>query len=273
MENKCIDNKEIENKKIEIKEDKTGLNTCPICNRPTEIRIQNELIGDHIFRVNCDCERAEIEREESARKERAHNELVSRNKGQCFHEKRMWDWNFDSDDGSNPAMEKAKAFVENWDEIKRSRAGLLLWGGVGSGKSYMAACIANALIEEEKRVYMTDFATISSISTFDSDEYIQSINRFDLLIIDDLGAERKSEFAMQNVFNVINRRWESGKPLIITTNLTLKEMENMTSMQEQRIYDRIRDMCIPVLVDGPSRRVESADAKKELFKRIFGEER
>lgn len=246
-----------------------GVNPCPVCNRPTGIRIQNEFLGDHTYKVLCDCERAEFDREESARKEREHADTVYRLRSNCFHEKRMWDWNFDSDDGSNPAMEKAKAFVENWDEIKRNRAGLLLWGGVGSGKSYMAACIANALIEKEKRVYMTDFATISSISTFDSDEYIKSINQYDLLIIDDLGAERKSEFAMQNVFNVINRRWESGKPLIITTNLTLKEMENMSSMQEQRIYDRIRDMCTPVLVDGASKRIESAEEKKEMFSRIF----
>lgn len=267
-----MENREIENKKIEIKQTKTGFNPCPVCHRPTELRIQNDFLGEHIFKIMCDCERAKFELEEKERKERKHRELVASYRSSCFHEARMTKWTFDNDDGTNPAMDKAKAFVDHWDEIRRKRAGLLLWGGVGSGKSFMAACIANALVEKEQRVRMTDFATISSISTFDSDEYIKSINQYDLLIIDDLGAERKSEFAMQNVFNVINRRWESGKPLIITTNLTLDEMDNMKSMQEQRIYDRIRDMCIPVLVDGPSKRAESADDKKELFRRIFGEE-
>ena len=66
-----------------------------------------------------------------------------------------------------------------------------------------------------------DFARISNISKFDADEYVKSLDSYALLIIDDLGAEQDSEFALQNIGNVINRRWTSGKPLIVTTNLDL----------------------------------------------------
>ena len=57
---------------------------------------------------------------------------------------------FTNDDGSNPYMKYAKQYVEHWDEVKKKGMGMLLWGDVGTGKSYMAACIANALLEQEK---------------------------------------------------------------------------------------------------------------------------
>ena len=105
---------------------------------------------------------------------------------------------------------------------------------------------------------------------------VNSLDTYDLLILDDLGAERKSDFSMQNVFNVINRRWASGKPLIITTNLSIKEMKALRTsenVQYQRIYDRIFDMCTPVCINGASRRKESAEKKKQkLLTTIEGRE-
>ncbi len=77
---------------------------------------------------------------------------------------------------------------------------------------------------------------------------------FDLLILDDLGAERKSEFALQNVFNVEDRWWSSEKPMIVTTNLTPEEMEKRQDQAMERIYDRIFGRCTPVSVTGPSQR-------------------
>mgnify|MGYP002601031212 FL=1 len=98
---------------------------------------------------------------------------------------------------------------------------MLLWGNLGSEKTYMAASIANALLEQEKKVLMTDFTRICNISKFDAEEYVKSLDSYALLIIDDLGAEQDSKFALQNIGNVINRRLTSGKPFIVTTNLDL----------------------------------------------------
>lgn len=207
----------MEKRKLYIGSD--GLHYCEVCNTPVEKKLPNEFLGpDYKVTIKCKCQREKQEQEERQRKEREHKELVRRNKGICFHERRMWEWTFENDNGSNSAMDTAKKFVENWDEIVKKKCGLLLWGGVGSGKTYVAACIANALLEQEKTVLMTDFATISNISVFDAENYVAALSRYDLLIVDDLGAERTSEFPMQNVFNVINRRWESGKPLIVQVN-------------------------------------------------------
>ena len=100
--------------------------------------------------------------------------------------RRMWDWTFENDDGTVPQMEMAKRYVENWEKVRQEHIGLLLWGNLGSGKTYMAAAIANALLEQEKKVLMTDFARISNISKFDADEYVKSLDSYALLIIDDL---------------------------------------------------------------------------------------
>jgi DNA replication protein DnaC len=68
-----------------------------------------------------------------------------------------------------------------------------------------------------------------------------------LLVFDDLGAERGTEFAREQVYNVVNARWESGRPFIVTTNLTLQEMQNEEQMVLKRIYDRVLDVCRPVV--------------------------
>lgn len=260
-----------EDKDFYIGED--GLEYCSNCHTPRQHAIPNSIMGaDFKVHIICKCQRNRYEAEQAERKERELQALVAGNRSICFHESRMREWTFENDDGKNPMMDKAKAFVANWDEIKHKRAGLILFGGVGSGKTYMAAAIANALLDKGLRVLMKDFAEISNISIFDSEEYVKSLSDYDLLILDDLGAERKSEFAMQNVFNVVNRRWESGKPLIVTTNLSLIEMKQLRArddIQYQRIYDRIFDMCVPLCVDGASKRLPSAENKCEYMESIF----
>lgn len=64
----------------------------------------------------------------------------------CFKDKTMYDWNFDHDDGTVSLMKLARKYVDSFPEMIHKSAGLLLWGDVGTGKTYMAACIANALI-------------------------------------------------------------------------------------------------------------------------------
>ena len=131
------------------------------------------------------------------------------------------------------------------------------------------AAIANALLEQEKKALMTDFTRISNISKFDAEEYVKSLDSYALLIIDDLGAEQDSEFALQNIGNVINRRLTSGKPLIITTNLDLANLRNVNEpeLMFARISDRILDMCRPIHMEtSESKRVASGRHKNGILK-------
>ena len=72
---------------------------------------------------------------------------------------------------------------------------------------------------------------------------------------------------MEGLFNVSDRRVRSGKPMIITTNLTVKEMDETRDLSEARIYDRIRAVCQPVQVKGESQRKTS---RRKMMKKIRG---
>lgn len=60
-----------------------------------------------------------------------------------------------------------------------------------------------------------------------------------MLIIDDLGVERSSEYALEQVYNVVDSRYLSRLPFIVTTNLTLNELKKPLDLARARIYDRI----------------------------------
>ena len=135
-----------------------------------------------------------------------------------------------------------------------SGTGLLLWGNVGTGKTYIAACIANALLDKGVPVLMTSFARIlGAIPGPASGEQTEAIDQwmqYPMLIIDDLGIERDTPYTMELVYHVIDSRYRSGKPMIITTNLTMEELEHPDSREKMRIYDRVLECCTPVRVDG-----------------------
>ena len=86
--------------------------------------------------------------------------------------------------------------------------------------------------------------------------------------IDAVTVFRRTKYAVENVFNVIDRRYRSGKPLIITTNLHISMLTNEQSLDKNRIYDRILELCIPVCVDGASKRTATAKEKMEQMSKI-----
>ena len=121
---------------------------------------------------------------------------------------------------------------------------------------------------------MTNFSTILNdlFSESDKNKYLDRLNDHSLLIIDDLGIERGTEYALEQVYNVIDTRYKSGKPLVITTNLTLDELKSPADIPHKRIYDRVLGMCVPVMFNGTNFRKEEAAAKMEAAKKLFGME-
>ncbi len=147
----------------------------------------------------------------------------------------------------------------------------MLWGPIGTGKGFLAGCIANALLEQEVTVKMTNFNTILNdlFEVEEKSEYIRALAGYDLLIIDNLGVERSSEYALENIFSVIDRRYRSGKPLIVTTNLPLSKLKSETNVDKKRIYDRILERCVPLKIDGNSRREAIANTNVCAMKKIL----
>ena len=177
---------------------------------------------------------------------------------------------FANDNGQNPLMDKARAYVENWKEAYKNNTGLLLFGDVGTGKSFFAGCIANALLDRDVPVLMTNFPTIlnrlTGMFSEDRADFIASFDEYDLLIIDDLGVERSTEYAMEQMFFVIDSRYRSRRPMIITTNLKLAELKNPPDLAHARIYDRILERCAPILFAGKNFREENAGATRQAAK-------
>ena len=85
-------------------------------------------------------------------------------KASGLQEKALYDYNFANDSGINPEIRHAHTYVEKWEEMKKNATGLLIWGNVGTGKSFFAGCIANALLEKGIPVLMTNFAYNKSCS-------------------------------------------------------------------------------------------------------------
>ena len=184
----------------------------------------------------------------------------------------MRNWTFEHDNGRNPQTETARFYVESWETMQAENIGYLFWGGVGTGKSYLAACIANALMEKEVAVCMTNFATILGdlAASFEGrNEYISRLCSYPLLILDDFGMERGTEYGLEQVYSVIDSRYRSGKPLIATTNLTLEELQHPQDTPHARIYDRLTSMCAPVRFTGSNFRKETAQEKLERLKQLM----
>ena len=162
----------------------------------------------------------------------------------------------------------------DWEDMKAGNIGYLLWGSVGTGKSYLAGCIANALMEQEISVKMTNFAAVLNdlAATFEGrNEYISKLCRYPLLILDDFGMERGTEYGLEQVYNVIDSRYRSEKPLIVTTNLSLDELNNPPDTAHKRIYDRVTEMCTPVCCSGVNFRREKAQEKMERLKKLMND--
>ena len=90
-----------------------------------------------------------------------------------------------------------------------------------------------------------------------------------MLIIDDFGMERGTEYGLEQVYNVIDSRYRSRKPLIVTTNLTLDSLQNPLDTAHARIYDRLLEMCAPILFTGENFRRETAQAKLNRLKELM----
>lgn len=236
---------------------------CPVCGKETYKVF--EVFGKvQELPVLCDCaveERNKIE-EEYRKKE---TEIkIQRLKDEGLTDAAYRLWTFEKDDKSYPHVsEICQLYVNDFRHMQQKNHGIIFYGPVGTGKSFMACCIANRLMDNGTSVLVTSFPQILSKSFEDISVIINKINRFELLVIDDFGTERNSDYTIEIIFNVIDARYRSGKPLIITTNLSAEQLKNPSSTAHKRIYDRILEMCcIPIKMIGESKRIAITQEKR-----------
>ena len=233
---------------------KDGHAFCKVCHERKDGKVMEFFDNKMIFKISCKCDR----NREAKEKERQKQLEIERLKSICFTSIIQWAYTFENYRGKeNQSLIIAKNFVKDYEEIKKENIGLLFYGSVGSGKTYLACSIANALIEQyQVRVKIRNFAQIINElqkGGFDLDKnaYIESLVNTSVLILDDLGIERDTSYAKEQVYNIVNNRYLKQKPTIFTTNLSYDTIVNCTeSVEYQRIYSRIIEMCIPVMVVG-----------------------
>ena len=250
-----------------------GLLHCGSCKTPKQTVV--ELFG-RLTTVSCacDCAREAYEAERRADREADRRSRIIRLRAAGIADRGMGQMTFAADDGSNPDLiGKAKRYLAAWDRMLADNIGLVLWGNTGNGKTFAAACIANALIDQGVPVLMTNFARllgeVTGMVSGDRVRYMDSLQSYDLLVIDDFGVERQSEFSLEQVYSVIDGRYKTRKPLIMTTNITLDQLKRPENMSHQRIYDRVLEMCVPLHFSGESKRKILASEKLEKAKEVL----
>jgi DNA replication protein DnaC len=145
-------------------------------------------------------------------------------------------------------VEAAKSYVNAFNFRNGAPRGLILKGTIGCGKTHVAVAILQAVIRKGYTgLYynMVDLlsdirATYSDSSPLDEHELLDDVNEPDLLVLDDLGAEKTSGFVNDRLYLIVNRRYECCKPMLITTNLSLAELEEKL---EGRTVSRLCEMC------------------------------
>lgn len=242
-----------------------GLWYCGKCDTPKECRVT---FGDEELTVRCLCK---------CREQACAKETAQKLRDQQNERRKAWLGDFsamtlDRDNGENPNMPFARRYIEKWDDIRDKNLSFVLCGPVGCGKTWVAASIANALIDGGHSVLMkTTGRIIDEDMTFEKQEvFLDKLTKFDLVILDDFGAERATEYSGQKIFDVADARIKAERPLLITTNLSAPQMQNPADLTKSRIYSRILGACAPISCKGGDlRKLAAADklkAAEELFK-------
>lgn len=251
-----------------------GLLICGKCHTQKECVLTKSDGTTKTVHCACDCSVTQNAREAEEKRKRDRMQYLDSMRRTGFPDAEMREWTFAKSDHTDQKNENiARKYVENFSVMRGQGTGLLLCGSVGTGKSFLAAAIANELISQGTPCLMTNFSRIvSRISEkFGGDQkYLDDLNRFDLLVIDDLGAERDSEYMWEKVMDVIDARYRAGLPLIVTTNLKPKDLYDPSDIRRQRVFSRLKEMCIFLEVNGADRRSKKMQDKLTAAKSLLG---
>lgn len=256
---------------------------CQFCGKDLKRKRLYALMGDKEFIIDgeeerCTCIQAkdywrniDLAREKNIRLEelRVRQERIRRMYAKSKMRPRLREYTFSRFEitkDNEKAFMKAKEYAKDIED--GSKKSLFITGNIGTGKTHLAASIANYLIGCEIQVI---FGTLINLLNEVKESYtaddmtelsiIDNYSKVPLLIIDDLGKERPSEWTLEKLFTIINNRYENNLPVVITTNYNrdrLRErLANRTNYEiADAIISRLYEMCKGINIKGTDKRKE-----------------
>lgn len=242
---------------------------CGNCHEEKEFVFPN---GNKVPCV-CKCEMERMENEE--RLERKQSFIRNNIK---YIDSEYRDFYLKDIDNSNKDFDFAFRFVEKFDELKKLKTGLYIYGDTGNGKTTIAKAIANEIFQKEYRVLMMSCnKAIQKINEGNGNtqenilHFKQVIKDSDLIVLDDFGASRETDYQLEKIYNLINYLYENKKVIIITTNISRIDLGKEDNMTKKRIFDRIIEMTYGIYIKSVGVRKDLARSKiNEIEKLLKG---
>ena len=236
-----------------------GLLYCGVCHTPRQTRVS--LPGREMtVYCTCQCRREARDRAEQARAEAARRDRIRALRAEAFDSPALRECTFARDDSPDTFVSRVcRRYADRFDEM--GNKGLLLFGGVGAGKSFYAACIANALLDRGVPCRMT---TLSALA-----KERELPDKYRVIILDDFGTQRDTEYMREAVWSIVDTLYRRRTVLLCTTNLTAQELKTAADVHTQRILSRLYEMCMFYEVPGKDRRRERMKSDNAAYKAIL----
>lgn len=223
---------------------------------------------DMIEYERCNCEKAvqfwkkfDFEQEEKQRQEK-YRKMINNIYKDNYMKKRLQKYNFENVSDTYEDTFIINQLIKFADLSIKSemKNGLIIFGNIGYEKTYLAACIANKMIEQNKIALMEKSSSIIDRikGSFNKEglsemEIIELYSNVDMLIIDDFGNENLSKWALEKLYKIISNRYDNELPIVITTRYNKEQLieqlstENDTEIAEE-IVKVLNEMCYGIAI-------------------------
>ncbi len=285
---KTIADRVIANQKVNPGDtyDADGCLTCGVCKRPRQkfimVAAPTDAEPERKMRMKvttqCACEVAKENAGKRLKEDQDAMEKVVRLRKASLMDAKFKGATFDNFSVTNSNernLKLCKRYATAFDAMLEKSQGLILWGNVGTGKSFAAACIANYLLDRGVPVIMTSLVKLLELIQGGEEketDILARLNSAKLVIFDDFGAERNTDYALEKIYNIVDSRYRRQKPMIFTTNLTVAEMQEETDIRYSRIYDRVFEVCYPMQFIGQSWRMKTASRRFDEMEQLLNGE-